>query len=151
LKVQEDWGMIMSPAEYMRVPIINESDIVNARQAGREVAKNAGFRAVECAEIAAAISELARNIFLYANTGEVLIKIIQDHSDVIWIEVIAQDKGPGIEDKDLVMRDGYSTSKGLGLGLPGTKRIMDEFELFSEVGEGTRVTVRKRLTRRYSR
>lgn len=125
------------------IEIRHESDIVTARKMGRDVAIAIGFRAVDCAKIATAISELTRNILLYAGAGTVLVKTVEGVTGRIGIEVTAEDSGPGIQDIDVVMRDGYSTSKGLGLGLPGTKRLMDEFEVASKFGEGTTVKVSK--------
>jgi serine/threonine-protein kinase RsbT len=130
-----------------KLEIQNENDIVTARKKGRDIAGEIGFRAVDRAKIATAISELARNIFLYAQGGFILIRVVSDNGTKSGIEIIARDTGPGIQDIDLVMRDGYTTSNGLGLGLPGTKRLMDEFELKSEPGTGTTVRVGKWLVR----
>jgi serine/threonine-protein kinase RsbT len=130
-----------------KLEIHNENDIVTARKRGRDIAGEIGFKAVDCAKIATAISELARNIFLYTRGGVILIRVVSDNGTKSGIEIIASDTGPGIEDIDLVMRDGYTTSNGLGLGLPGTKRLMDEFELKSEPGTGTTVRVGKWLAR----
>lgn len=106
------------------------------------MARALGFGTIDQARIATAISELARNIVLYAGEGTVTLRLIQ-RSGKKGIEVICEDRGPGIEDVSLVMRDGYSTSRGLGMGLPGAKRLMDEFEIESRLGQGTRVVVRK--------
>lgn len=126
----------------LRIPIISEVDIVTARQRGRALAAELGFAGSDQALIATAISELARNILLYAGRGE--IDITAEHRDGrSGIGVVATDQGPGIADLKRALEDGFSTGKGLGLGLPGTKRIMDEFDLASEVGKGTRVAVRK--------
>ena len=81
---------------------------------------------------------------MYAHSGQIILKTI-NASDRVGIEIICEDQGPGIENLELVMRDGYSTTRGLGMGLPGTRRLMDEFEIESEVGAGTTVTVRKWL------
>jgi serine/threonine-protein kinase RsbT len=128
-----------------RVEIRDEGDIVVARKTGRDMAQEVGFRAVDCTKVATAISELARNIFLYAQVGTIVIRIVIDEDARKGIQIAARDSGPGIKDLDLVMRDGYTTSKGLGLGLPGTKRLMDDFELESESGQGTEVRVGKWL------
>lgn len=124
--------------------IKNEWDIVGARQMGREIARVMGFCTVDQARIATAISELARNIFLYAEEGKIYFEIIHQHNRK-GLRMIAIDTGPGIDDISKVMEDGYTTSGGLGAGLPGVKRIMDEFELISKVGKGTKVTVVKWL------
>ncbi len=129
-------------ADEVRIPINSEYDIVTARQKGRELAVRLGFSSTEQVAIATAISEIARNIVQYAIRGEMFLNTIQQ-GDRRGIVVIARDKGPGIPDINLAMQDGYSTGKGLGLGLPGSKRMMDEFEIVSEVGKGTTVTMKK--------
>jgi serine/threonine-protein kinase RsbT len=126
----------------LHIPIITEVDIVTARQRGRALAVELGFPSSEQALIATAISELARNIIQYAHRGEVEITVEHDGGRT-GIGVVASDQGPGIPDLESALRDGFSTGKGLGLGLPGTKRIMDDFELVSDVGKGTRVAVKK--------
>lgn len=131
--------------ELRRTPINNDLDIVAARVEGRNLAKEMGFGIIDQARIATAISELARNVVLYAHSGQIVLKQI-DTNGRIGLEIICEDQGPGIRDVDLVMRDGYSTTRGLGMGLPGTKRLMDEFEIESQVGIGTTVIVRKWLT-----
>ncbi|GEN56639.1 serine/threonine-protein kinase RsbT [Halolactibacillus alkaliphilus] len=120
------------------VNIRQEWDIVGARQLGREKAKELGFGTVDQARIATAISELARNIYLYAGTGKVYFETI-DRLDKKGLKVVAVDEGPGIRDLSQVMQDGYSTSGGLGAGLPGVKRLMDTFEINTEWGEGTEI------------
>lgn len=124
------------------VAIRSDLDIVLARSAAREVAKRLGFGAIDQARIATAVSELARNIFLYAGSGTVSVRPLERRGRP-GIEIICEDQGPGIADIALVMQDGYSTSRGMGMGLPGAKRLMDEFELCSQVGVGTTVTCRK--------
>jgi len=124
------------------VPIRNDSDIVVARQKGKELSISCGFSGSNLTLIATAISELARNIILYAGNGEIVLCIVHD-KEKQGIEVVARDKGPGIPDLSLAMQDGYSTGQGLGLGLPGTKRLMDEFSIRSVVGKGTTVITRK--------
>ncbi len=119
-----------------------DADIVSARQKGRELASQCGFQTTDLAVIATAISELARNIVRYAVHGEVVLRLLEVNGRR-GIEVMATDDGPGIPDITLAMQDGYSTSGGLGLGLPGTRRLMDEFELKSDFGKGTNVTVRR--------
>jgi serine/threonine-protein kinase RsbT len=118
------------------VKIINEWDIVAARQLGRNVAKELGFGVVDQARITTAISELARNIYLYAGQGEITIEKVENGAKK-GMTIISRDAGPGISDLRKVMEDGFSTSGGLGAGLPGVKRLMDEFSIESDPGEGT--------------
>ena len=125
-----------------RVSIGHESDIVTARQKGRELAARGGFSSTEQTLIATAISEVARNIVEYAHRGEILLSAIEREGRR-GLMVIARDSGPGIADLELVMRDGYSTANSLGMGLPGAKRLMDEFVLLSTPGQGTTVTMKK--------
>jgi serine/threonine-protein kinase RsbT len=132
-------------SEIVRVAIGRELDIVTARQAGRELAAKLGFSTTEQTLIATAISEVARNIIVYAQQGEIALRVIVDLTGRGGIEVVASDRGPGIADVSLALRDGYSTKNSLGLGLPGAKRLMDEFNLASEVGTGTTVTMKKWL------
>ena len=126
----------------LTVEILGEMDIVTARQAGRQLAARIGFSTTDQTLVATAISEVARNIVVYAQRGEVALGRIEERGR-LGIEVIARDHGPGIENLELAMRDGYSTKQSLGLGLPGAKRLMDEFHLASEMGRGTTVTMRK--------
>ena len=135
----------MPPAvlhEEIRVPIGSDVDIVSARQKGRELASNLGFSSSELALIATAISELARNIVRYAQTGEIILKLVE-RGEKRGVHIVARDEGPGIRNIGLAMQDGYSTSGSLGLGLPGARRLMDEFEITSKIGEGTTVTIKK--------
>jgi serine/threonine-protein kinase RsbT len=122
-----------------RVQIDDESDILKARQTARALAADLGFDLTSQTLIATAISELARNILKYARSGEILLRPAA-RNGALGITIIAADEGPGIADTVLAMTDGFSTGKGLGLGLPGTKRLMDDFGLVSEVGQGTTVT-----------
>jgi len=124
------------------VAIKSDQDIVLARQQGRTLAGELGFSAVDATLVATAISELARNIVAYAGKGEVKLRALQA-SGRRGIEVVAMDNGPGIPDVRQALRDGFSTSGSLGLGLPGVRRLMDEFEVASKPGQGTAVTVRK--------
>ena len=124
------------------VEIITEWDIVAARQLGRNEAKAIGFGAVDQARITTAISELARNIYLYARAGEVTIERISEGVKV-GIRITAADKGPGINNIKKVMEDGYSTSGGLGAGLPGVKRLMDTMDIQSSVDKGTIIIIEK--------
>jgi len=126
----------------VRVSIDCDSDVVAARQKRRELASQCGFPSTDLAVVATAISELARNIVRYAVRGEVILRLIDDNGRR-GVEVVATDDGPGIPDITLAMQDGYSTSGSLGLGLPGVRRLMDEFEIASDFGKGTTVTARK--------
>ncbi len=129
------------PAET-RVAIEHETDIVTARQKGRELAAARGFSATEGTLIATAISEVARNIVVYAQRGEIILGALE-HQGRQGILVIARDEGPGIKEPELAMQDGYSTANSLGMGLPGARRLMDEFELATELGRGTTITMKK--------
>ena len=124
------------------IPINSELDIVVARQKGREMAKEFGFATVDLALIATAISELTRNIISYGKKGTVDLELIEEQGRK-GIVVIAKDDGPGIESIELAMQDGYSTSQSLGLGLPGVRRLMDDFDIHSTLGAGTTVTTKK--------
>lgn len=126
------------------VDIITEWDIVAARQLGRNEAKEVGFGTVDQARITTAISELARNIYLYAGKGKIIIERVTDGA-MKGLIIIAADQGPGIPDLRKVMEDGYTTSGGLGAGMPGVKRLMDEFKVDTEVNVGTTITATKWL------
>jgi len=125
-----------------RIPIRADVDIVTARQESRRLAATLGFSSGDLTVIAAAVSEVALNILAYAAQGEVDIGLIE-HNGRRGVFVVARDGGPGIPDVALALQDGFSTSGSLGLGLPGARRLMDEFEISSEVGKGTIVTMRK--------
>ena len=125
----------------MRLPVASDTDVVLARERGRKIAAEAGFSRADQCLIATAISEVARNIVQYAGRGQIQLSILQDKPRGLL--VIASDEGPGIADLKLALQDGYSTGGGLGLGLPGAKRLMDEFEIVSEVGKGTTITMKK--------
>jgi serine/threonine-protein kinase RsbT len=129
--------------EFRRyVPINSDGDIVMARQQGRNFAIALGFSQSNITLIATAISEWARNIIEYAQKGEIMLCSLR-RGGKVGIEIVASDHGPGIADVDLALQDGYSTGRSLGMGLPGTKRVMDEFEISSSLGSGTIVTIRK--------
>jgi RNA polymerase sigma factor (sigma-70 family) len=128
--------------DQTRVAVSTDADVVLARQQGRRVAAHAGFSATELAVIATAISEIARNIVKFAKRGEVVVSMVTENERT-GVTVVARDAGPGIADIERAVQDGYSTYGGLGLGLPGAKRLMDEFEIMSEVGKGTTVTMTK--------
>ena len=140
-------GEASTPEEGARpagnvIPIRSAADIVLARQEGRALAARFGFTGSDLTVIATAISELARNCLEYAKGGEVLLSLVQKGSRN-GIRIVARDTGPGIADLAKAMQDGYTTGKGLGIGLPGVRRLMDEFEIVSEVNKGTMVTVKK--------
>jgi len=126
------------------IPIERDADIVTARQKGRELAAAVGFSSTEQTVIALAISEITRNIVTYAGRGKVFISRTEEGGRR-GVLVIAADEGPGIADIELAMRDGYSTARSLGVGLPGTRRIMDEFQVESSVGKGTTIRMTKWL------
>jgi len=126
----------------VRVPISSDYDIVAARQRGRSLAAELGFTGSDLTIIATAISEVARNIVAYAHSGEVLLGLARENGRRGMI-IVARDEGPGIPDIDLALQDGFSTGASLGLGLPGARRLMDEFEIESTIGRGTTVTMRK--------
>jgi serine/threonine-protein kinase RsbT len=124
------------------LPIRTEHDILIARQRIRELAAEVGFTGSDLTILATAVSEIARNIVQYAQRGEIVFTIVREGKSS-GIVVVARDEGPGIPDVELAMRDGYSTRRSLGLGLPGARRLMDEFELDSGPGTGTTVTMKK--------
>lgn len=124
------------------MPIDCDRAIVEARQQGRVLANHAGFGVTDLAIIATAVSELARNVLRYAARGEVLVRVLED-GQRRGILIVASDEGPGISNVSQALQDGFSTSGSLGLGLPGVKRLMDEFEVSSTVGRGTVVIAKK--------
>jgi serine/threonine-protein kinase RsbT len=133
--------MVMS-SDHVRIAINRDSDIVDARQKGRELAARLGFSGSDLTLLATAISEIARNIVVYAQRGEVSVDLIE-RDGLRGIRVVARDEGPGIADVESAMRDGYSTGKSLGLGLPGARRLVDEFDIVSSIGKGTTITMCK--------
>lgn len=131
----------MSDAE-IRLAINSDQDIVLARQKGRALATQLGFTSGDATLIATAISELARNIVSYARNGQITLRML-NNGDRRGLSIIASDNGPGIPDIRQALRDGFSTSGSLGMGLPGVRRLMDEFEITSQPGQGTMVAVKK--------
>lgn len=127
------------------VPIAREEDIVTARQLAREAARTLGFGAVDQSRVATAVSELARNVVRYATggTGEVCIRRFTADGGGAGIEVVVADAGPGIADVDEVLQQGFTSGTGLGMGLPATRRLMDEMEIDTALGRGTTITIRK--------
>jgi serine/threonine-protein kinase RsbT len=124
------------------VQIRADADVLLARQKGRELAKSLRFSGSELTLVATAISEVARNIVTYAKRGQIVLRLVSQGRRR-GIRVVAKDDGPGIADIGRAMEDGYSTSSSLGLGLPGSKRLMDEFDIVSALGKGTTVTMTK--------
>ncbi len=126
------------------ISVRDDHDVIAARTAGRELAAELGFTMVDLVVIATAISEVARNIVRYGVQGAVELTPVE-RARTSGLEIVARDSGPGIEDVSTAMRDGYSTGGGLGLGLPGCQRLMDDFEITSAPGTGTTVRMRKWL------
>jgi serine/threonine-protein kinase RsbT len=133
--------MVPADAES-RIAIESDADVVTARQRARELAADLELSSTDQTLLATAISEVARNITTYATRGEVLVSIVQDDNRR-GIRVVARDQGPGIEDIDRALQDGYTTGGGLGLGLPGARRLVDDFSIDSAPGQGTTVTLVK--------
>ena len=119
-------------------------DVSNARRSGMDIALEMGYERADATKIAAAISELARNILVYASSGTITI-ISNAHTEYPYIKIIASDHGPGIADVDLALTDHWTSSGGLGLGLSGSRRLMDDFMIESRVGVGTTITATKWL------
>ena len=128
----------------INILIESGSDVVVARQTGHTLALELGFSITDAVIISTAISEIARNMVEYAKSGKLKLSWI-DQSGKKGIIVVANDNGPGIVNIKKAMQDGYATGNGLGIGLPGTKRLMDEFEIVSRVGKGTKITIKKWL------
>ncbi|MCW8274910.1 anti-sigma regulatory factor [Pseudomonas sp. PCH199] len=121
-------------------PIHSEQDVVLARQLTRKLANECGMRLIDLTKLVTAVSELARNTMVYGGGGDMDWQILDDHARV-GLRLVFRDEGPGIADIKLAMTDGWTSGKGLGLGLPGAKRLVDEFELDTTPGKGTRVTI----------
>jgi serine/threonine-protein kinase RsbT len=132
------------------IPIESDHDVVAARQRARELAAGLELSSTDQTLLATAISEVARNIIHYAKCGEVSIAVVDDGGGRRGIRVTARDAGPGIADLERAMQDGYTTGGGLGLGLPGARRLVDEFDIETAPGEGTTVTLVK-WSRAYGR
>lgn len=128
----------------MRIEIKSENDILSSRSAVKELAREIGFGIVDQTKIATSISELTRNVIKYAKEGSLKIKPIIEGGRK-GIEIICEDKGPGIKNIEDRLDKGGSTSGGLGLGLTGAKRLMDEFKIESKDGKGTKIMVIKWL------
>jgi serine/threonine-protein kinase RsbT len=134
--------MLQASNDETVMPMRSDVDVLKARKYGKELAATLQFSNSERTIIATAISEIARNTVLYAKSGCMHLSLIQ-HGMKRGLLIVAEDQGPGIPDLKMAMQDGYTTSRGLGIGLPGAKRLMDEFDIVSEVGKGTVITMKK--------
>jgi serine/threonine-protein kinase RsbT len=123
------------------IPIESDADVVTARQRARQMAGELELTTTDQTLLATAISEVARNITTYATRGEVLLSVVRDDNGREGIQVIARDDGPGIENLERALRDGYTSGGGLGLGLPGARRLVDDFHIETAPGQGTKVTL----------
>ena len=123
------------------IALENEHDIIVARSEVRLMAASLGFRMIDQTRLATVTSELARNVIKYAGRGCLIAQPTDEREGRTGLRLIFEDKGPGISNIDDAMRDGFSTGRGLGKGLPGSRRMVDEFRIESEVGQGTRVTI----------
>ena len=128
--------------DEIRVAIRTDADVVTARQEARTLGASLGFGSTDLTLLATAISEIARNITTYAGEGEVTLRVVERPGSH-GVEVVASDEGPGIEDVERAMQDGYTTGNGLGLGLPGTRRLVDDFQLETTPGVGTTIRLVK--------
>ena len=126
----------------IRVPIAADADLVVARAEGRALAQRLGFARPDPTLIATAISELARNVVMHVGHGEITMRPLYEDRRYGML-VVVRDEGQGIPDVEAALRDGFASRGGLGLGLPGARRLMDEFEIESELGRGTTVTMKK--------
>jgi serine/threonine-protein kinase RsbT len=129
-------------ADEVRVPVNADADLVTARAEGRAMAERLGFPRPDPTLIATAISEVARNIVVHVGCGEIVLRPFEE-ANRYGLVVIARDEGPGIRDVDAALRDDYSGRGGLGLGLPGARRLMDDFHVASDADTGTTVTMKK--------
>jgi serine/threonine-protein kinase RsbT len=123
------------------IPIESDADVVTARQRARAMAGDLELTSTDQTLLATAISEVARNITTYAKRGEVELSVVKDENGREGIRVIARDQGPGIENLELALQDGYTSGGGLGLGLPGARRLVDDFNIETAPGQGTTVTL----------
>jgi serine/threonine-protein kinase RsbT len=133
----------LAPDAAERIAIESDADVVTARQRARALAVGVEMPSTDQTLLATAISEIARNITTYAVRGEVVIDLVRDENGRRGVRVIARDEGPGIDDLERALTDGYTTGGGLGLGLPGARRLVDEFDIQTTPGEGTTVTLIK--------
>jgi len=133
----------VAPDAETRIAIDSDSDVVTARQRARELAADIELTSTDQTLLATAISEVARNITTYAVRGEVILSVVRDNGGREGIRVVARDDGPGIADIERALQDGYTSGGGLGIGLPGARRLVDEFEIESTPSQGTTVTLVK--------
>ncbi len=133
----------MAPEAAERIAIESDGDVVTARQRARALAIELEMASTDQTLLATAISEIARNITTYAERGEVMIDVVRDSRGRRGVRVVARDDGPGIENLERALTDGYTTGGGLGLGLPGARRLVDDFDIQTAPGEGTTVTLIK--------
>ena len=131
----------MADDQLSVIPIESDADVVTARQQARSMAGDLELTSTDQTLLATAISEVARNITTYAKRGEVELSVVHDDNGREGIKVIARDQGPGIENLDLALQDGYTSGGGLGLGLPGARRLVDDFHIETAPGQGTTVTL----------
>ena len=131
----------MPPDPEERIAIESDNDVVTARQRARALAVTLDMTSTDQTLLATAISEVARNITTYAKRGEVLLSVVHGDDGREGIQVIARDEGPGIENVELALQDGYTSGGGLGLGLPGARRLVDDFNIETAPGQGTTVTL----------
>lgn len=129
----------MAPIKTQVVPVMAEEDVVRARQAVRHMAEELRFSLVDQTKLVTATSELARNTVIYGGGGSLKLETVQEGTRM-GLRMVFEDKGPGIPDVTLALKDGYTTGKGLGLGLGGAKRLVNEFDIQSQPGAGTRIT-----------
>lgn len=135
-------GLDGAPGGGVRIRIRDDMDVVSARQAGRALALQQGLSSSDATLVATAISELARNIVQYAGEGEIILRPLLDGTRR-GVQLESNDEGPGLADPERALEPGFSTGGGLGLGLPGVRRLMDSFEIHSAVNRGTQVVVTK--------
>jgi serine/threonine-protein kinase RsbT len=133
----------LAPDAAERIPIESDADVVTARQRARALAISLDMPSTDQTLLATAISEIARNMTTYAVRGEVFLELVRDANGRQGVKVVARDQGPGIADLERALTDGYTTGGGLGLGLPGARRLVDEFDIQTAPGEGTTVTLVK--------
>ena len=131
-----------STNDEIRIPINTDTDLVVARAEGRALAQRLGFSRPDPTLIATAISELARNIVMHVGHGEITMRPLREDQRY-GLLVVVRDEGQGIPDVEAALSDGFASRGGLGLGLPGARRLMDEFQVTSELGRGTTVTMKK--------
>jgi serine/threonine-protein kinase RsbT len=132
----------MTTSDERCISVTSDADMISARAEARALAERLGFSRTDATLIATAISEVGRNILVHAGTGEITLNPLYDDGRC-GLEIVARDAGPGIADIHAALRDGYASRGGLGLGLPGARRLMDEFDIASRLGEGTTVTMKK--------